>query len=387
MTASTALLLLACTKDMNGGDSGAPVDSAPRPGDSATDSSAGADSSGDTFDSNHTGTETGDSDDTEHQDSGLVLADVMVSAADADTLGTWLYPLSPHDEMAAVDGIYAWYLIEPQTAEVVAAVSRPEISMSPKASIDIDGDGELDVPIHVRDHGDGLVGGYVVWGPVTTSSTLAEASYLHVAETAVDDETGRAWAEVWDGTTLQQWGVSQVDYDDGRVLFFDPATRDQSSLTADDASGVLVSDVHPYIGTHMESAGDFDADGVTDVLVGSLYNDVFSGNRGNWFVVNGPVTGTLATSDLDQDGSVELIVGSDASYDPHRGALYVVSGPFEGVIDVAEAARSKISGDENRHSLDQGIQLDPTTGLMMARVSPGKSRDQGTVVFLSTDGL
>jgi hypothetical protein len=101
-----------------------------------------------------------------------------------------------------------------------------------------------------------------------------------------------------------------------------------------------------------------DADGHDDILVGAIGNDEGGGLAGAAYLVLGPVTGTLDLSladaklvgeepsdlaggsvsgagDVDADGHDDLLIG--ALNDSANGAAYLVLGPVTGTRDLSEA--------------------------------------------------
>jgi hypothetical protein len=117
-------------------------------------------------------------------------------------------------------------------------------------------------------------------------------------------------------------------------------------------------------------AGDVDADGHDDLLVGAWANDEGGSDAGGAYVVLGPVSGTLDMSladaklvgeesgdsagssvagagDVDANGHDDLLVGArhnrDGGYE--AGAAYLVLGPVTGTLDLS-SADAKLLGDE-----------------------------------------
>ncbi|MBN1335841.1 MAG: FG-GAP repeat protein [Deltaproteobacteria bacterium] len=115
--------------------------------------------------------------------------------------------------------------------------------------------------------------------------------------------------------------------------------------------------------------GEFDGDGILDVLVGVPYQGAGGSSAGAAYVVLGPVAGTLdlgsaetklvgevmgdfagnpvATRDLDGDGLGDLLVGAigDDAGGTSAGAVYVVLRPLAGSWSLSDAD-AKIVGEE-----------------------------------------
>jgi hypothetical protein len=118
-----------------------------------------------------------------------------------------------------------------------------------------------------------------------------------------------------------------------------------------------------YAGRSVSAGGDFDGDGVLDLLVGSQGNDVVANNAGVSYVVLGPVTAGDAeltdasllmtgvsagdesgatvslAGDLDGDGYSELLIGAYA-HSSNKGAVFGLSGPVTGTVSLDTATFS-----------------------------------------------
>ncbi len=189
-----------------------------------------------------------------------------------------------------------------------------------------------------------------------------------------NDESGYAVACVGD-TTGGGGGVVAIAEehaydDDGRVWLVDPQVAD--ALTEADALAVLVGTGALRFGASI-SGGDFDGDGVDDLVVGAVnYCDACgSRQQGATFLFSGPVSGTLSPAeasttlvgeemgdasgnavanagDIDGDGLNDLVVGALNHQGPGNdaGAVYLVAGPAGDSMTLADAdARVVGSGD------------------------------------------
>jgi hypothetical protein len=114
-------------------------------------------------------------------------------------------------------------------------------------------------------------------------------------------------------------------------------------------------------GYSVSGAGDVDADGRDDLLIAAVDNDEGALDAGAAYVVLGPVTGTLDLSladaklvgerisdnagarvsdagDVDADGHDDLLVGAVTDHPIyHGGASYLVLGPVSGTLDLSRA--------------------------------------------------
>jgi hypothetical protein len=134
-------------------------------------------------------------------------------------------------------------------------------------------------------------------------------------------------------------------------------------LDPSNADAKLVGEVaDDYAGKSTASAGDVDADGLPDILIGATYNDENAERCGAAYLVHGGVTGTLwlgdadaklygenafdevgisvaGAGDVDADGHDDLVVGSAGNDEAGdvAGAAYLVRGPVAGSIDLWRA--------------------------------------------------
>jgi hypothetical protein len=142
----------------------------------------------------------------------------------------------------------------------------------------------------------------------------------------------------------------------------------ETSLTEADAE--LYSEVPgEAAGSIVAMAGDVDADGYGDVLVGAVYSDERGEHAGLVYLVRGPLEGrqglgaatarflgeeadalagmsAAGAGDVNGDGHADILVGSpglDAGGDG-AGAAYLMYGPQEGDVDLADAD-ARILGD------------------------------------------
>ena len=229
---------------------------------------------------------------------------------------------------------------------------------------DVDGDGNMDVLVGAPNRGSDDAGtAYLVLGPVSGTWSLAIADARFPGE-AADDMAGAGVAgagdvdaDGHDDVLVGAWGHDAGgDFAGAAYLFFGPTSGTRGLGTAD--AKLVGEGVSAGAGAAVDGAGDVDADGHADLLVGS---HPYQNMLGAAYLVLGPVSGehSLATAhaklvgelaydhvgisvagagDVDGDGHDDLLVGSQRHTltDP-RGAAYVVYGPVSGTLDVLHA--------------------------------------------------
>ncbi len=129
-----------------------------------------------------------------------------------------------------------------------------------------------------------------------------------------------------------------------------------------------------WAGSSTAAGGDVDADGLRDILIGAASNDAGGSQAGKAYLVRGGVTGTLSlgdadaelvgetegdeagacvsgAGDVDADGHDDILVGARGNEDggAAAGAAYLVHGPVTGSLDLGRADR-KFVGTEGDHA-------------------------------------
>jgi hypothetical protein len=143
------------------------------------------------------------------------------------------------------------------------------------------------------------------------------------------------------------------------------------------AGAKLVGDAGEYAGIDAAGAGDVNGDGNDDLLVGAWLNDDGGEHAGAAYVVLGPVTGTVDLSlaqaklvgearedyagicdgagDVDADGHDDMLVGAKFNDESgsYAGAAYLVLGPVSGTLDLSRADAKLLGqeGDEAGHDV------------------------------------
>ena len=176
---------------------------------------------------------------------------------------------------------------------------------------DVNGDGLDDIVIGADYVGDGgfyAGAAYVFFGPVSGVSETSEADLVLVGEDDYD-YAGRAVADAGDvnadGYGDLVVGAAGIHGTGGAYVVLGPrsGTMDLSSADAT-LYGEATDD---YAGESVSSAGDVDDDGDSEVLVGAYYADLPGDKSGAAYMVLGPITGgvTLGSADVRMEGEAE----------------------------------------------------------------------------------
>ncbi len=121
---------------------------------------------------------------------------------------------------------------------------------------------------------------------------------------------------------------------------------------------------YDYAGWSVAGAGDVDNDGYDDVMVSALYHNSGATHSGIVYIVRGPITGESSLSDayatftgiaendyagnsvvnagdLDADGNTDFVIGANGSslYEYRGGAVFIMHGPVSGMQSLSSAYR------------------------------------------------
>ena len=175
-------------------------------------------------------------------------------------------------------------------------------------------------------------------------------------------------------------------------------------LNPADADATLVGESSSDRAGHSTAAaGDVDADGLRDILIGAIGQDddnVY--RRGAAYLVHGGVTGTLrlgnadakligeaegdeagwsvsGAADVDADGHDDLLVGAPqlAVAGTYAGVAYLVRGPVTGSLDLGRADRKLVGadGDAAGYAVSSAGDLDGDGRADVLVGAPGHSVD------------
>jgi hypothetical protein len=223
---------------------------------------------------------------------------------------------------------------------------------------DVDGDGHGDLLIGAPGNSQGgraTGSAYLVLGPVTGTVDLsfADAQFMGESGGAGDRVSGAG-------------DVDSNGHDDLLVashhaayLVLGPVTGNLDLSAVDTKlQGGGIEDMSPRVA----GAGDVDADGYDDLLVGALLDDDGGGYAGAAYLVPGPVTGPVylgsldtklvgeeardnagssvsGAGDVDGDGRDDVLIGApqNGAGGAYSGAAYLVLGPVTGTRDLSRA--------------------------------------------------
>jgi hypothetical protein len=232
---------------------------------------------------------------------------------------------------------------------------------------DVDGDETADVLIGASYHdGGGVDAGaaYLVIGPVTGETELSLADAIMVGENAGDHAGVSVATGDLDGDGNEDMIIgAESNAIGGRsgvgatYIVLGTVTGEVDLSLAD--TKLAGEDAEDHAG-HSVATGDFDDDGVLDVLVGAPNEDLGGTQAGAAYVMLGPTKGevdlsladaklvgetysyagsAVAGGDVNGDGRKDVLVGAplDSTGGDVAGAAYLVLGPIFGTLSLSEA--------------------------------------------------
>ncbi len=246
---------------------------------------------------------------------------------------------------------------------------------------DVDGDGRDDLLIGAhyasprRQTAAGVT--YLVLGPATGTMTLKGAAATLLGEDQ-SDQAGQSVAgagdvdqDGFDDVLVGAWhhdagGQPDITHEGAAYLVYGPVSGE---LDLADADVKLLGEAEDsYAGAAVSEAGDVDADGYDDVLVGASRLGEAGDSSGVAYLLAGPLTGELSlgdatarllgvaegdfagcavagAGDVDADGHADLLVGAYGADrgDSRSGTAYLVYGPVLGDLDL-DAADAELTG-------------------------------------------
>ncbi len=252
---------------------------------------------------------------------------------------------------------------------------------------DVDGDGydDLLVGASANDSSGGNAGAaYLVLGPVSGDMGLGSAEARLLGEDSGDIAGSVLGGGDLSGDGLADLVVASPQQDragaNAGCVYVQPGPlsgdHDLSSSTA-----LLTGEAAGDTAGAVVATGDFDGDGVGDLLVGAPgFDDGATGDVGVVYLVLGPVTTSLGLAsadarligeaagdeagaavasggDVDGDGVEDILVGApshDAGGLSDAGAAYLVLGPVAGDLSLA-TADAKIGGESDSQLLGEGV--------------------------------
>jgi hypothetical protein len=230
-------------------------------------------------------------------------------------------------------------------------------SVSSAGDTNADGYDDILISANAEDEGGSSAGAtYLILGPTSGEFVLTDANAKLVGESSGDSSgwsvssAGDTNADGYDDILIGAYWESEVTPGEGAAYLLNgPISGDLSLVSANARLRGEVSE--DCAGLSVSGAGDTNADGYDDILVGAGYEDSGGTNAGAVYLILGPQTGDSDLSsadsklvgeatgdfayvvsdagDMDNDGYGDILIGAqgEETGGTDAGATYLVRGP------------------------------------------------------------
>ncbi len=252
-------------------------------------------------------------------------------------------------------------------ATIKTSYKNAHFGISVSSAGDVNGDGFADVIVGADAYSNAKGAAFVYHGSAsgvsTTPAAILKSDQEDARFGASVSNAGDVNGDKYDDIIIGSWLYDNGEMDEGAAFLYLGGPTGVST-----SSSVIIesNQIGAHLGISVSSAGDVNADGFADVVVGSEHYDNGETDEGQAFVYHGSASGISNTpsakmesnmanawfggsvsgaGDLNGDGYDDVIVGAHAykKYKTYKGLPYIYDEDFEGALFIYHGSGTGLS--------------------------------------------